>query len=252
MAQISEHLITLEAKAPIAGKTEPTALDRLYGDKELALVNVRHKLASLDTSRGEGYEKVETLLQGVNEARATLKAVGAEAELFNNMSVKAHLVSKLSRSHQDRWHQDKTSTDFMSDQRKTGKVPGMHRKTGSGRCLGQTDPSRAGSVKTTAECSPGIEMWSVRQRRPLDRELCRRRRQREALVARPGSESVYRTRDSGKCIRRIRKDVPKRKRDRDLFNRGMDVEDGNRGRSPRTQGQGPGKDQVMTRLQRET
>ena len=88
MAQIREHLLTPEARALIAGKTEPTeawtALDKRYGDKELALVNVRYKLASLDTSRGEGYEKVETLLQGVNEARATLEAVGAEAELFND------------------------------------------------------------------------------------------------------------------------------------------------------------------------
>ena len=55
MAQIREHLLTQEAKALIAGKTKPTeawtALDKRYGDKELALVNVRHKLASLDTSR---------------------------------------------------------------------------------------------------------------------------------------------------------------------------------------------------------
>ena len=112
MAQIKEHLQTKEAKALIAGKTDPTeawtALDKRYGDKELALVNVRHKLASLDTSRGEGYKKVETLLQGVNEARATLMAVGAEAELFKDISVVAQLVSKLSGSHQDRWHQEKT------------------------------------------------------------------------------------------------------------------------------------------------
>ena len=64
---------------------------------------------------------METLLQGVNEARATLKSVRAEAELFNDVSVVVQLVSKLSGSHQDRWHQDKTSTDFMNDQRKTGE-----------------------------------------------------------------------------------------------------------------------------------
>ena len=39
---------------------------------------------------------METLLQGVNKARATLEAVGAEAELFNDISVAAQLVSKLS------------------------------------------------------------------------------------------------------------------------------------------------------------
>ena len=49
-----------------------------------------------------------------------MNAVGAEAELFNDVSVGAQLVSKLSASQQDRWHQDKTSTDFLNDQRKTG------------------------------------------------------------------------------------------------------------------------------------
>ena len=64
---------------------------------------------------------MDTLPHGVNEARATLKSVGAEEELFNDVSVIAQLVAKLSGSHQDRWHQDKTSTDFMKDQRKTGE-----------------------------------------------------------------------------------------------------------------------------------
>ena len=72
MAQLREHLSSREAKALIAGKTDPTeawaALNRRYGDKDLALVNVKYKLVNLDTSKGEGYEKVETLLQGVNKA----------------------------------------------------------------------------------------------------------------------------------------------------------------------------------------
>ena len=42
-------------------------------------------------------------------------------ELFNDVAVVAQLVSKLSRSHQDRWHQDKTSTESLNDQRKTGE-----------------------------------------------------------------------------------------------------------------------------------
>ena len=85
MAQKREHLLTKDTKALISGKTDPTeawtSLDKWYGDKKLALINVQYKLANLDTSRGEGYKKVEALLQGVNEARATLNAVGAEAEL---------------------------------------------------------------------------------------------------------------------------------------------------------------------------
>ena len=59
---------------------------------------------------------MESLLQGINEARATLEAVGAEAELFNDIPV-AQLVSKLSGSHQDRWHQDKTLSEFRNYQR---------------------------------------------------------------------------------------------------------------------------------------
>ena len=47
--------------------------------------------------------------------------MGAEAELFIDVSVVAQLVSKLSASYQDRWHQDKTSTDFRNDQRKPGE-----------------------------------------------------------------------------------------------------------------------------------
>ena len=47
--------------------------------------------------------------------------MGAEAELFNDVSVVAQLVSKLSGSHQDRWHQHKTLTESLNDQRKTGE-----------------------------------------------------------------------------------------------------------------------------------
>ena len=91
-----------------------------YEHKELALVNVRYKLASLDTSMGKGYKKMESLLQGINDARATLEAVGAEAELFNNVPV-AQLVSKLSGSHQEMWHKDKTVSDFRNYQSKPGE-----------------------------------------------------------------------------------------------------------------------------------
>ena len=108
IAQLREHLSTKEAKALIAGKTDPAdawaALNSRYGDKELALVNVKYKLINLDTSKGKGYEKVEALLQGVNEARTILKAVEAETELFNNVSLVAQLVAKLPASGQERWH----------------------------------------------------------------------------------------------------------------------------------------------------
>ena len=40
-----------------------TALDKRYGQKELALVNLWYKLASLDTNKGEDYKKVEKLIE---------------------------------------------------------------------------------------------------------------------------------------------------------------------------------------------
>ena len=165
MAQIREHILTPKAKALIAGKTELTeawtALDKRYGDKELALVNVRHKLASLDTSRGEGYKKVQTLLQGVNKARATLNAVGAEAELFNDVSVVAQLVSKLSGSHQDRWHQDKTSTEFMNDQRMTGeKFLGWIERQGAAEVSARLT-CQALALSKPQQSAPPVQKWGV-------------------------------------------------------------------------------------------
>ena len=78
----------------------------------MAMVNVTYKLINLDTSKGEGYEKVEALLQGVNKAHAILKAVEAEAELLNNASLVA--------SGQERWHQDRTAPEFVMCQKMLG------------------------------------------------------------------------------------------------------------------------------------
>ena len=118
MAQLREHLSTKEAKALIPGKTDPTeawtALNSRYGDKDLALVNVTYKLVHLDTSKEEWYEKVEALLQGVNEVRAILKAVEAEAEIFNDVSLVAQLVAKLPDSGQERWHKDRTAHEAVT------------------------------------------------------------------------------------------------------------------------------------------
>ena len=59
---------------------------------------------------------MELLLQGVNEARATLKALKAEADIFNNVSLVAQLVAKLSDARQERWHQDWTATEVVTSQ----------------------------------------------------------------------------------------------------------------------------------------
>ena len=63
MAQLRKHLDTQEARAMIAGKTDPSeawaALNSRYGDIELAIVNVMHKLTCLDTSEEEGYGRLK-------------------------------------------------------------------------------------------------------------------------------------------------------------------------------------------------
>ena len=124
MAKLREHLDTQEARAMVAGKTDPkeawAALNSRYGDKELALVNVMHKLGYLDTSKEKGYGKVEVLLQGVNEARATLKAVGAEEEIFNDASLVAQLMAELPESGQERWHLDRTSLEAVASKETPG------------------------------------------------------------------------------------------------------------------------------------
>ena len=79
-----------------------------------------HKLAYLDTSEEERYGKVEVLLQGVNEAQAILKVVGAKAEIFNDASLVAQLVAKLSDSGQEQWHLDWTSPEAVANQVTSG------------------------------------------------------------------------------------------------------------------------------------
>ena len=50
-----------------------------------------------------------------------LKAVGAETELLNDVSMPAQLVAKLPAPEQERWHQDKTSSKFREDPKKLGE-----------------------------------------------------------------------------------------------------------------------------------
>ena len=77
-------------------------------------------LAYLDRSEEEGYGKVEVLLQGVNEARAILKVVGAEAEIFYDVSLVAQLGAKLPESGQERWHLDWTAPEAVTSRETTG------------------------------------------------------------------------------------------------------------------------------------
>ena len=59
------------ARALVAGRVDLkevwAALDRRYGDTNFAIINTKAKLAQLDTGRGEDFDKVEKLLEGVTE-----------------------------------------------------------------------------------------------------------------------------------------------------------------------------------------
>ena len=77
-------------------------LERRYGSKDLAVVTTKQKLLSLQL-RGAGYEKVQALVQAVRTARTTLRAHGAEDQLFGDYSTIGLLVAKLPAAVQDRW-----------------------------------------------------------------------------------------------------------------------------------------------------
>ena len=106
---------------------------------------------------------METLRQGVNEARATLEAVGAEAELFNNVSVVAQLVSNLSALHQDSWHQDKTATNILNDQRKPGeKFLAWLKTQGAAAVSARLTHQALVLSKQDQSAPPGVEMRGMR------------------------------------------------------------------------------------------
>ena len=89
----------------MAGRVEVkevwAALDRRYGDKNLAIINTKARLAQLDTGQGEDFYKVERLLEGVTKGRASLKALGAEEDILNNLALVSSLITKLPKSHQE-------------------------------------------------------------------------------------------------------------------------------------------------------
>ena len=60
------------------------ALDQRYDNTNLAIINTKAKLAHLDTGKGEDFDKVEKMRQGVTEAKSTLRALGVEEEILND------------------------------------------------------------------------------------------------------------------------------------------------------------------------
>ena len=127
-ASLLAHLrkcLPAAARAMVAGRSEVkdvwAALDRRYGDTNLAIINTKAKLANLDTGRGEDFDKVEKLLEGVTEGQATLKALGAEEEILNNLALVSSLITKLPKSNQDYWHRYSTGATYKADRRSRGE-----------------------------------------------------------------------------------------------------------------------------------
>ena len=163
----------------------------------------------MDTSRGEGYKKVETVLQGVNEARATLNTVGAEAELFNDVSVGAQLVSKLSASQQDRWHQDKTSTNLQNDQRKPGeKFLAWLERQGSAAVSAQLTHQALALSKQPLSTPPGPRCGACGKGGHKTDNCAGGEGKGKPRGARPGSERFPGTRASRERLCHIGDDVP--------------------------------------------
>ena len=102
------------AKTIVAGRVEVDVvwevLDRRYRNTNLAIINTKAKLAQLDTGKREDFDKVEKVRQGVTEARSTLRALGAEEEILNDLALVSSLITKLPRSNQDYWHRYSTGT----------------------------------------------------------------------------------------------------------------------------------------------
>ena len=120
MVQLRER-IPKEAVALLAGvvdvKEAWERLGRRYGDREQAILQAMHRLKSSRMGSGPAYEQIDNLRLAVQTARAHLRAVGAEDELFSDRSIFGHLILKVPYTYQERWHLlttdmvNKTSTE---------------------------------------------------------------------------------------------------------------------------------------------
>ena len=78
-------------------------LDAKYGNREVTILQTMSKLIQAELPAGTAYNKVEVLVSDVRTASNSLKAVGAEEELFASCFTVDTLTNKLNDSRQYRW-----------------------------------------------------------------------------------------------------------------------------------------------------
>ena len=124
MVQLRER-IPKEAAGLLAGVTESReaweVLEARYGNKEQAILQAMHRLRATKVGNGPAYEQVENLRIAVRIAKAHLRAVGAEEELFVDRTIFAQLVNKIPFSCQERWHLLSTGLDAQRSTESTGE-----------------------------------------------------------------------------------------------------------------------------------
>ena len=125
LAQLRDYLSCVQARGLITDKTDVKetweALDRRYGDRELAVINAKYQLLHLDTTKGQPYKQVEALQQGVTKSLSILRSVDAESEFLNDLALIAQLVAKFPQSWQERWHLDRTGPSFKQNKLPLGQ-----------------------------------------------------------------------------------------------------------------------------------
>ena len=107
-------LTQMRAKLPreavnlLAGVTEVMTawkqLDRRYGNREEAIMQVKHQLRNVKVGNGAAFEQLENLRIAVQTATAHLDAVGGKDELFVDHSIVGLLLSKIPYAYQERWY----------------------------------------------------------------------------------------------------------------------------------------------------
>ena len=124
LAQLRKH-IPETARKLIQGymdiKEAWMELERMYGSRESAIISARDKLMNV-ILKGPAHEQVESLLQAVRVARASLRAVKAEEMLFGDYAAPGVLVGKLPPSCQERWDLYVTERDSMETPQALGEV----------------------------------------------------------------------------------------------------------------------------------
>ena len=74
------------------------------------------KLGGFKTPRGSAHRKVKMLIDPINDARAGLRAVGVENQLFSNRVTIGFLVRKFKEETQARWCLHLTKAPYSQEE----------------------------------------------------------------------------------------------------------------------------------------